>query len=38
MELRVTQARVDLWSRVIRSTPSFSGMRMRNAAGWRADL
>jgi hypothetical protein len=34
VELRVTPSLVELWARVIRSTLSFSGTRLRNAANY----
>jgi hypothetical protein len=34
VELRVTPALADLWSRVIASRLEFSGTRLRNAQGW----
>ena len=36
VELRITPALTDLWSRVIDSTLEFSGTRLRNAKGWSA--
>jgi hypothetical protein len=38
LELRVTPALTDLWSRVIASTPDFSGTRLRNTQGWSANF
>lgn len=36
VDLRITPALTDLWSRVIESTLEFSGTRLRNAQGWPA--
>jgi hypothetical protein len=36
VELRITPALTDIWSRVIASTLEFSGTRLRNAQGWPA--
>jgi hypothetical protein len=36
VELRITPALTDLWSRIIASTLEFSGTRLRNAHGWPA--
>ena len=36
VELRITPALTELWSRVINSTLEFSGTRLRNAQGWSA--
>jgi hypothetical protein len=36
VELRITPALTDLWSRVTASTLEFSGTRLRNAQGWPA--
>jgi len=37
VELRITPALGDLWSRVLDSTLEFSGTRLRNAQGWPAN-
>lgn len=34
VELRITPSLIPLWQRVVRSTLSFSGTRLRNARGW----
>ena len=34
IELRITPSLIPLWQRVVRSTLSFSGTRLRNARGW----
>jgi hypothetical protein len=36
VELRITPTLIDLWRRVIASTLSFSGTRLRNAQGYEA--
>jgi hypothetical protein len=36
VELRITPSLVELWRHVIGSTLSFSGTRLRNAAGWQS--
>jgi hypothetical protein len=37
VELRITPALTELWSRVIASTLEFSGTRLRNAQGWKVN-